>query len=133
MQKSAIINILMRPLLTALIICLLPLISHASTVNGRYIKGAGSTITLEISVGNPAPTSIIVEQSFSQKNKIKAAHPKPKKISGNGNAKWLVKNIKPGKKRFTLQLASPLKGSIRGVLRYKDPSTGKFLEKSFTP
>ncbi|BHH82975.1 hypothetical protein [Desulforhopalus sp. 52FAK] len=119
--------------LTVLIIGLLPLASHASTVNGRYLKGSGSTITLEISVGKPAPSSIIVEQSFSQKNKVTAAQPKPNKMSGNGNAKWLLKNIKPGKKRFTLQLASPLKGSIRGVVRYKDPASGKFLEQSFTP
>lgn len=133
MQKSAKISNFHRLFFAIVIMGLLPLTSHASTVNGRFIKGSGSTITLEISVGTPAPTSIIVEQSFSQKNTIKAAQPKPKKISGNGNAKWLLKNIKPGKKRFTLQLASPLKGSIRGVVRYKDPASGKFLEKSFTP
>jgi len=133
MEKSTKTGTITRILLTTLIIGLIPLTGHASSVNGRYVKASGSTVSLEISIGKPAPTSIIVEQTFSQKNKIKAAQPKPKKISGNGNTKWLVKNIKPGKKRFTLQLASPLKGSIRAVIRYKDPATGKFLEKSLTP
>ncbi len=122
--------------LIILLVCtllVLPLSVLASSVTGRYLKGSGTTITLQVSVGKPAPSSIIVEQSISPKNKIKNAKPKPQKIGSNGKVKWLVKNIRPGKRQFTLKLSAPLQGSVRGVIRYKDPASGKFLESAIAP
>ena len=119
--------------LSLCVTALLPLTTYASSVNGRYIKGSGAAIVFEVTVGKPAPASLIVEQSLSQKNKIKEASPQPQKISASGKVKWLVKNIKPGKKQFTIKLASPLQGSVKGVVRYRDPSSGKFLEMNVTP
>lgn len=112
---------------------LLPLTTHASSVSGRYIKASGTTITLAVTVGKPAPASLIVEQSLSNKNTIKGASPQPQKISKSGKVKWLVKNAKPGKKQFTIKLASPLQGSVKGIVRYRDPSSGKYLEINITP
>lgn len=115
------------------ILSVLPISTFASSVSGRFLKGSGTTITLQISVGKPAPSSIIVEQSISPTNTIKNATPQPQKIGGNGKVKWLVKNIRPGKRQFTLKLSEPLKGSVRGVIRYKDPASGKFFESAITP
>lgn len=120
-------------LIASLLVGLLPISALAKSVTGRYLKISGNTIVLEISVTKPAPTSIIVEQAFNKKNRVKSASPKPKKISSNGQVKWLVTHIRPGKKRFTLQLAAPLQGSVRAVLRYRDPSNGQFTEKSIRP
>jgi len=120
-------------LVALLLIALLPISASAASVTGKYIKAGGKTTILEISVGKPAPPSIIVEQSLSNKNKVTSASPKPKKINGNGNTKWLLTNTRPGKQKLTVQLASPLKGSVRAILRYRDPTNGRFIEKNITP
>lgn len=116
-----------------LLIVLIPCSATAASVTGKYLKASGKTAILEISIGKPAPPSIIVEQSLGTKNKVQSASPKPKKVDGNGNTKWLLTNTRPGKQRFTVQLASPLKGSIRAILRYRDPANGQFIEKSISP
>jgi hypothetical protein len=120
-------------LIALLLIALLPISASANSVTGRYLKAAGKTTIVQISVGKPAPPSIIVEQSLSNKNKITSARPKPKKISGNGNTKWLLTNTRPGKQQFSVQFANPITGSIRTTLRYRDPANGQFIEKSITP
>lgn len=120
-------------LFTILLGLSLPSGAFGSSVNGRYLKGSGKTVVLEISVGKPAPSSVIVEQLFNPQNKITNVSPQAKKVGGNGQVKWLVKKPRPGKQKFTINLSGPLKGSVRGVIRFKDPSTGKFVEKSVRP
>lgn len=112
---------------------LMPISAVASSVSGRFVKSSGTTITLQVNIGKPAPSIIIVEQTLSPRNKIKSAVPKPQKLGSNGKVKWLVKNVRPGKRQFTLKLAGPLQGSVQGVIRYKDPASGKFLESTVTP
>lgn len=131
-MKSAI---LLRALtITILLLLLFPSMKClAASVTGRYVKGSGTTVSLEVSIKKPAPSSIIVEQTISPKNKIKNVSPKPQKIGGKGKVKWLIKNVRPGRQRFTIKLAQPLSGSVRGYIRYKDPASGKFSEMSITP
>jgi hypothetical protein len=134
-HKSSTYNSALKALLliALLLIALLPISASAASVTGKYIKAGGKTTIIEISVAKPAPPSIIVEQSFSNKNKVTSASPKPKKINANGNTKWLLTNTSPGKQKLTVQLATPLKGSVRAILRYRDPANGKFIEKNITP
>lgn len=129
-HKSELYN---SALIALLLVLLIPISATAASVSGKYIKASGNTTVLQISVGKPAPPSIIVEQSLGNKNKVQSASPKPKKISGNGNIKWLLTKTRPGKQQFTVKLASPLKGSVRAILRYRDPASGQFIEKSITP
>jgi len=119
-------------LIILLLVFLTP-ISATAAVTGKYINASGNTTVLEISVDNPAPPSIIVEQSPGNKNKVISANPRPKKVSGNGNVKWLLTNTRPGKQQFTVTMADPLQGSVRAILRYRDPANGQFIEKSITP
>lgn len=120
-------------LIALLVVFLIPISATAASVSGKYIKVSGNTTVLQISVGKPAPPSIIVEQLLGNKNKVQSARPKAKKISGNGNIKWLLTKTKPGKQQFTVQFANPLKGSVRTILRYRDPASGQFIENSITP
>ena len=122
-----------RLTLPLLIVLMTPFAVQAASVSGRYLRASGTTITLEIVVNKPAPSSIIVEQFFAPENKIKTARPQPQKIDIHRSAKWLVKNLRPGKRRFSVQLTAPLQGSVRGVVRYKDPMSGTFLETNIAP
>ncbi len=128
-HKSELFN---SALMALLLVFLIP-ISATASVTGKYIKASGKTTVLEISVGKPAPPSIIVEQSLGNKNKVLSASPKPKKISGNGKIKWLLTKTRSGKQQFTVKMANPLKGEVRATLRYRDPTNGQFIEKSITP
>lgn len=131
LYRAVISTILFAALSTG---CLFPITAYSSGVTGRYLKTSGTTVVLELSVGKPAPSSIIVEHSFTTKNQVLSASPKPKKInSKSGQVKWLVTNIRPGRKQFSLQLAEPLKGAVQGSLRYREPSTGQFTEKTIRP
>ena len=133
LKKTYKLELYKTALIAFLLVLLIPLSAAAASVSGKYIKVSGNTTVLQISVGKPAPPSIIVEQSPGNKNKVQSARPKPKKISGNGTIKWLLTKIRPGKQQFTVTFASPLKGSVRAILRYRDPSSGQFIEKSITP
>jgi hypothetical protein len=112
---------------------LFPTVANASPVTGRYLSGTGPTIVLEISISKPPPSSIIVEQSMAKSNNIQSVSPNPKKLNKNGQIKWLLTNLRPGKQRLTTQLSAPLNGSVRGVLRYRDPGSGQFTEIIITP
>lgn len=120
-------------LIVLLLILCTPLVSKADSVTGRYLKASGNTTILEISIGKPAPQSIIVEQSLGNKNTIQSVSPKPKKTSGNGNIKWLLTKTRPGKRKFTVKLTTPLNGSVRATLKFRDPVSGQFIEKNITP
>ena len=107
--------------------------ANASPITGQYLSSTGSTIILEISISQPAPPSIIIEQSMAKTNTIKSVSPNPKIINKNGRIKWLLTNLNPGKQRLTTQLTAPLNGNVRGVLRYRDPDSGQFTELIITP
>ena len=132
--KKTHTSVFYKTSLIALIpIFLLPISATAASVTGKYTNVSGNTTILEISVGNPAPSSIIVEQSLSSKNKVQSASPKPKKVSGNGNIKWLLTKTRSGKQQFIVKMANPVKGSVRAIIRYRDPASGQFIEQSITP
>ncbi|TKB09349.1 hypothetical protein [Desulforhopalus sp. IMCC35007] len=110
-----------------------PTVAQASSVTGRYLSHTGPTIVLEISISKPTPSSIIVEQSIAKSNTIQSVSPNPKKVTKNGQIKWLLTNLRPGKQRLTTQLSGQLNGNVRGVLRYRDPDSGQFTEVIITP
>ncbi len=120
--------------LTLAIIFFVPILSHGAGVNGHYASASGNNISLVLSVGAPAPQSIIVEQILSPSNVIRGGSPQPKKINQKGGrVKWLLTNIRPGKRQIRLLLGGPLKGNIRATIRYRNPGDGKFTEFSVSP
>lgn len=101
-------------------------------VSGRYASSSGNRIVLNLNISNPAPANLIVEQFLSADNSIVSTSPKTKKRSG-GKLKWLFRNTSPGRLTLAIQLQSSLKGTIRGVVRYRDPVSGNFIETQIAP
>ena len=107
----------------------------ADLVSGRYLSSSGKSIELSLDIQSPAPVSLIIEQYLPPGTEILASKPKFKKYNRkNGKAKWLLKNVRSGKMIVKLQLANKIgQGSIRALLRCKDPATGGFIEKIVNP
>ena len=110
-------------------------VSAADLVTGHYVSSSGKSIELSLDIQTPAPVSLIIEQYLPPGTKIVDSKPKFKKYnSKKGKVKWLLKNVRSGKKKVTLQLADAIgQGNVRALLRCKDPATGGFIEKTVTP
>lgn len=105
-----------------------------SLVTGKYISSSGVDIILNLTIQNPAPANLIVEQYLSPENKIVDTAPQAKKIDNTqGNAKWLFKNIRNGVLSISIHLDSPLLGEISAIVRYRTPQGGAFTELRITP
>ncbi|MFH0781022.1 MAG: hypothetical protein V2B20_03590 [Pseudomonadota bacterium] len=105
-----------------------------SLVTGKYIFSSGADIILNLTIQNPAPANLIVEQYLSPENRIIDTSPQAKKIDNNqGNAKWLFKNTRNGVLSLSIHLDSPLVGDISAIVRYRTPQGGAFTELQITP
>ncbi len=103
-------------------------------ISARYILRA-KTVVLEIDVSPPGPGTIILTQHLPGETVITRAEPKYSSYNREkGKAKWLLKDIGPGRHKVTLELASPAdpKG-LKGVIAYKDPDTGKLAKITIIP
>ncbi|MBC8316798.1 MAG: hypothetical protein H8E41_02765 [Desulfobulbaceae bacterium] len=107
----------------------------ADLVSGSYTSFSGNSIVLSIDIQSPPPASLIIEQYLPPGTEIVGSEPKLKKYNiKKGEAKWLLKDVRPGKMTVKLQLAGKIaKGDVRALLRCMDPATGKFVEKNVTP
>ncbi|MCK4840197.1 MAG: hypothetical protein KAS94_15430 [Desulfobulbaceae bacterium] len=114
-------------LIAGILIC--PLSADAENlVSGRYLKGAGQEIKIELMISSPAPPLVIVVQHLPKGVKVVAAEPELKKYKPNkGVAKWLLHKVAPGKMTVSLQLdRSVEKGEINGEIRCRD-TAGKMV------
>lgn len=106
----------------------------ANSVSGRYLSAKGTRVVLSLSIQNPAPANLIVEQYLSPGNNIVKTSPKAKKIdNGKGKAKWLLRNTRNGNITLSIQLKAPLTGHPIAIVRYRAPSGGSFTELRITP
>jgi len=106
----------------------------ANLVSGRYLSVSGTTIVLSLSIQNPSPANLIVEQYFSPGNSIIGTSPQAKKIDkAQSNAKWLFRNTRSGNITLSIQLKEPIKGSVSAMVRYRDPNSGAFTELRIQP
>ena len=116
------------------ILCDSPLKATEGLVTGKYISSAGKDIVLHLTIQNPAPANLIVEQNFSSENKVIESSPKAKKIDNSqGNIKWLFNNTKSGILSLSIHLSAPLTGDITAIVRYRSPHGGTFTELRITP
>jgi hypothetical protein len=105
-----------------------------SLVTGKYISAVGTEIVLNLTIQNPAPANLIVEQYLGPENKIVATSPQAKKVDNSqGNIKWLFKNTRNGILSLSLRLSKPLSGDISAIVRYRSPQGGAFTELKITP
>ena len=136
---DAIIPAYKNTFMTAVLICIFTAVLMSQTdaeaktlVTGEYASSSGNKIVLNLHILNPAPTNLIVEQYFNPQNSVISIGPKPIKRSP-GKIKWLFRNTRSGRFSISIKLRSPLRGQIRGVVRYRDPVHGDFVEFHISP
>lgn len=129
-----------RPFLLFIFVMLPGIFWHHGTnasddmVTGRYTASVGSEIVLHLTIQNPAPANLIVEQYFAPENTIIDSSPRAKKIDASkGTVKWLFKNIKTGNLSLSTRLGNPLHGDISATVRYRSPQSGAFTELKIIP
>lgn len=103
-------------------------------VTGQYTSSSGSEIVLHLTIQNPAPANLIVEQYFTPDNTIIDSSPRAIKVDNSqGTIKWLFKNIKNGNLSLSTHLGNPLHGDISAIVRYRSPQSGAFTELKIIP
>lgn len=108
--------------------------SAANLVSGRYLSSGGTALVLSLSIPNPSPSNLIVEQYLSPGNSIATTSPRAKKIDATQcKVKWLFRNTRSGNITLSIQLKAPLKGQASAIVRYRDPNSGAFTELRISP
>lgn len=113
-----------------------PTFSHASQlVECRYLKVQGQEIQVEVNISSPPPATVIIIQNLPADVSITHSSPPVKKFNRKqGEAKWLLKGIKPGTTKIAMHLDRPISPpEISGEIRYKDPVTGGMIKIPFKP
>ncbi len=130
--KSGRKNIFVLAFILLVTLMLQPSAQAKALITGQYISSSGKKIILNLNILNPAPANFIVEQYLSPRNSVISTSPKAKKGSP-GKIKWLFRNSASGRLSISIQLQSSLQGAVRGVIRYRHPVNGDFVEFSITP
>ena len=102
---------------------------QAEGLHARYLENSGRTTVLELTIEDPPPTSVIVQQRIPQGIEIQSATPAYTKfVASKGVVKWLFKRPQPGVIKIVLQYTTPLaaKGA-KAVIRCKSPIDGKLM------
>lgn len=104
-------------------------------VKGQYLSAAGQDIQLLITVGSPAPTTLIVIQNLPPGTVVDSASPAFNQYdAGKGEVKWLLTHVNPGRYTVNLHLQHPVaSGHISGDIRYKDPGSGRMINLRVRP
>jgi hypothetical protein len=110
-----------------LLLIILPMQVYAGDlVSAGYIISEGQKIVMELKIYSPAPNTVIVIQHLPKGTDIKQSLPHFDKYNPKRcEAKWLLKKVKPGTLRISMEIKGSIKSDeVRGEIRYKDPSTG---------
>ncbi|MEN8199810.1 MAG: hypothetical protein ABFR63_07010 [Thermodesulfobacteriota bacterium] len=112
-----------------ILFCLLSVEARAEGVRARYLENSATTSVLELTVEEPAPTSIIVQQHIPPGTRIKNATPPYTKFSpGKSDVKWLLKRPRSGVRKIVLRYGVPLgSGRATAVIRCKSPKSGELM------
>ena len=102
---------------------------RAEGVQARYLENSGKRSVLELTIEDPAPSSVVVEQHIPQGARIQSATPVYSKfITGKNKVKWLFKRPVPGVIHIILKFTAPLPGKgATAVIRCKSPSDGTLM------
>lgn len=113
----------------------MPLRAGDALVGGQYQSAAGQDIQLLVTVGSPAPTTLIVIQNLPPGTVVDSASPAFNQYdAGKGEVKWLLTHVNPGRYTINLRLQHPVvSGRISGDIRYKDPGSGRMITLRVRP
>ena len=104
---------------------------QAEGIEARYLENSSNRSVLELTVENPPPSSIIVQQTLPPGAVIHSASPAYKKLNAQKSvAKWLFKRPQPGVKKIVLNYTAPQKTAGQGakaVIRCKSPKSGELM------
>jgi len=120
----------------ALLLTILPMqVCAGNLVSAKYITSEGQKIVMELRIQSPAPNTVIVIQHLPKDTGIKQSDPPFDKYNPKRcEAKWLLRKVKPGTLRISMETTGSVKaGEVRGEIRYKDPSTGTMSKTHISP
>lgn len=107
---------------------LLPPGFFAAEISSHYLSDKGKTIILQLSIGSPAPNTIIVVQHLPPgSNVINSSPPHNTYKKKSEKIKWLIKNPTSGNMAIQLHLQDQVDaGSFPATVRYMDSRSGAF-------
>ncbi len=110
-------------------------VSARDIIGGKYLSSAGRTIILELDVKGTSTSNLIVHQFLSTGIDIVNSSPPLVKFDPkNGKAQWLIKNVRPGIIRITMDLAEAIPpGQVRAEVRCRDQQTGQMMDITINP
>jgi len=110
-------------LLTLFALCPLQALAKDPVV-GRYLQASGETIRLQLTVRDPAPQTLILQQLLPAGTRVTSTSPRAKKISQhNGEVKWLFTGVARGKIEVVMRVQPPVPaGTVKGSFRYRMPN-----------
>ncbi len=102
---------------------------RAEGVQARYLENGGKKTVLQLTIDDPAPSSVIVQQQLPPGTRIQGAVPAYTKFNpGKAEVKWLFKRPRPGVRTITLHYGTPLSGKgASAVIRCKSPISGQLM------
>jgi len=94
------------------------------------LQQQAQNLNLEVSVADPPPTSLIAVMELPPQTKIQAISPRNAKLDPkNSQIKWLVKNPRTGKLRFSVTVSKPIDLSkVSAEILYRKPGGGKLTK-----
>ncbi len=94
------------------------------------LQQQAQNLNLEVSVADPPPTSLIAVMELPPQTKIQATSPRNAKLDPkNSQIKWLVKNPRTGKLRFSVTVSKPIDLSkVSAEILYRKPGGGKLTK-----
>lgn len=113
-----------------LVALLLPRTSDAGAeMSAVYTQAQGTVLAVEIRVGAPPPSSLILIQNLPPGVSILGAQPPANNVSpGKGEAKWLLRDIGPGQFTIRMTLDRPVTtGDISAEIRFM-PARGGAMQ-----
>lgn len=105
------------------------LLEAAPAVTASYSISSGTRLAIDINVSSPPPASIILVQHFPAGTTMVSAQPGASNYNPRRNvAKWLLRNLRPGKSTVTVTLdRSVSPGEVSAEIRFK-PMDGRGME-----
>lgn len=99
----------------------------APEITARYSQSQGTRLVIEINVGASQPSSAILVQHLPAGVRILSSQPEPEQYGENrGRAKWLLRNLRPGKSTVSMTLDRAVSGAdISAEIRFKSAQGGK--------
>lgn len=98
-------------------------------VSARYLGVTGDTVRLRVTIGSPAPQSLILEQYLPPGAQMVGSSPSARQVRNSSVVKWLFKNVTPGDIDVTMRVSPPAAAkNVGGSLRYRMPGGGEMQE-----